>query len=493
MGKGKFIIMKKINIAILTTSLNSGGAERIAGLLSKELENKQMYNVYVFLLSTSNIIYEYGGMLVDIGQNGPFYEKEIKKNKIKYNIQISISFLEIMNFANVRTQIGERIILSERCVQSLMNPFLDAQELKIKRYYNLADEIVACSHGVKYDLEHNYKVQTSITTIYNFINKEKIQIEKEKNIEDDVLRFLNGTPYLLNVGRLDSQKNQSRLIKQFVHYRKKRPNIKLIILGSGDLKDKLSDLISENNEQENIAIFPYTKNPFMYMKNAVSLVITSHYEGLPNVVLEAMTVGCPIVSTDCLAGPRELLSDITTYDDTIDSLTICKRGILVPDQSSEDDLKTTYLADAMEKIVDNVDLRNEIINNQKIYMRDYSNNKIVKQWCKLIKKKDIKPKEGKFEDDIINVKKKICIYGAGKIGTYYYNILHEKYQIDSFVVSQKNNISDSYMGLPVYELRSLSYNNEQVQFIIGVGDNTQDDVVRGLKEKGYTDIVFPYI
>ena len=129
MGKGKFIIMKKINIAILTTSLNSGGAERIAGLLSKELENKQMYNVYVFLLSTSNIIYEYGGMLVDIGQNGPFYEKEIKKNKIKYNIQISISFLEIMNFANVRTQIGERIILSERCVQSLMNPFLDAQEL----------------------------------------------------------------------------------------------------------------------------------------------------------------------------------------------------------------------------------------------------------------------------------------------------------------------------------------------------------------------------
>lgn len=189
-----------------------------------------------FLLSTSNIIYEYGGMLVDIGQNGPFYEKEIKKNKIKYNIQISISFLEIMNFANVRTQIGERIILSERCVQSLMNPFLNAQELKIKRYYNLADEIVACSHGVKYDLEHNYKVQTSITTIYNFINKEKIQIEKEKNIEDDVLRFLNGTPYLLNVGRLDSQKNQSRLIKQFVHYRKKKTKHKINNFGERGLK-----------------------------------------------------------------------------------------------------------------------------------------------------------------------------------------------------------------------------------------------------------------
>ena len=86
------------NIAIISTSLNSGGAERIAGLLSKELS--KYYNVYLFLLSTDNIIYEYGGTIVDIGQSGPFYEYPIKIYKKLYDIEIAISFLEIMNFAN---------------------------------------------------------------------------------------------------------------------------------------------------------------------------------------------------------------------------------------------------------------------------------------------------------------------------------------------------------------------------------------------------------
>ena len=70
-----------MNIAIITTSLNSGGAERIAGLLSKELSSK--YNVYLFLLDTENIVYEYGGTIIDIRRCGPFYEYPIKLYKRK--------------------------------------------------------------------------------------------------------------------------------------------------------------------------------------------------------------------------------------------------------------------------------------------------------------------------------------------------------------------------------------------------------------------------
>ena len=61
------------NIAIISTSLNSGGAERIAGLLSKELS--KIYNVYLFLLSTENVIYEHGGIIVNIGSSFPFLEE----------------------------------------------------------------------------------------------------------------------------------------------------------------------------------------------------------------------------------------------------------------------------------------------------------------------------------------------------------------------------------------------------------------------------------
>ena len=131
-------IMK--NIAIIVTSLNGGGAERIAGLLSRELAKR--YQVYLFLLNAENIVYEYGGTIIDIRQSGPFYEYAIKVYKEKYNIDVAISFLEIMNFANIRTRGKERIIISERCVQSLIEPPLVSQTDKIKRYYNFADEAV---------------------------------------------------------------------------------------------------------------------------------------------------------------------------------------------------------------------------------------------------------------------------------------------------------------------------------------------------------------
>jgi len=66
-----------MNVAIIVTSLNSGGAERIAGLLSKELSKK--YNVYLFLLDTTDIVYDYEGTIVDVGQSGPFYEYPLQK------------------------------------------------------------------------------------------------------------------------------------------------------------------------------------------------------------------------------------------------------------------------------------------------------------------------------------------------------------------------------------------------------------------------------
>ena len=158
------------NLAIIVHSLNGGGAERIAGLLSKALSRD--YNVYLFLSSIEDIVYEYEGTIVNVGNSGPFYEYAIKMNKEKYNIDVSISFLEPMNFANIRTKGRDRVIVSERCVQSLLEPYHHSEAFKIKRYYNKADAVVACAEGVKYDLSENYNVkEDKIFTIYNFINK----------------------------------------------------------------------------------------------------------------------------------------------------------------------------------------------------------------------------------------------------------------------------------------------------------------------------------
>lgn len=479
-----------MNIAILVTSLNSGGAERIAGLLSKELSKE--YTVYLFLLSTENIVYEYGGTIVDVGVVNPFYEEAILYYKQKYKIEVSISFLEIMNFANIRTKRNDRVIVSERCTQSLIYPALEAQTYKIKKYYPYADEVVACSWGVKFDLEKNYGIGNEISVIYNFINKDNILSKAKEKLDCNLEEFLEGKEFFVNVGRLHEQKNQHRLIEQFEVFYQKNKNYKLLIIGSGELQQKLTSLIEKKKMENSIKIIPYISNPFAIIKRAKAMIVSSHYEGLPNAILEAMTIECPIVSTDCLAGPRELLADCIDYNVALDPIYIGKRGILVSDSESENIKTTTYMADALQRIAEDDELRKRLCENQKNYIEQYENINIIKKWVSIIKK--VKSNQGNdkgFENENIDSEKKVFIYGAGKIGTSYYNYLKDSYQIEGFIITQKEGEKDFYMGIPVYEIEDFPFDSNEVQIIIGVGDNTQDEVVRTLNRKGYRNIIFP--
>ena len=105
------------NIAILVWALKNGGAERIAGLLSVNLSRQ--YNVYLFVWDTSDIVYEYGGTLVDVsGKDMRSIEKNIREKKLELKIDCSISFLTGVNDLNIRLRVNDKIIISERCAQS---------------------------------------------------------------------------------------------------------------------------------------------------------------------------------------------------------------------------------------------------------------------------------------------------------------------------------------------------------------------------------------
>ena len=483
---------KEKNIAIIVTSLNGGGAERIAGLLSRELS--KIYNVYLFLLSTENIVYEYGGTIVDIGKSGPFYEYPIKKYKKIYKIDVSISFLEIMNFANVRTKGNDRIILSERSVQSLIIPSMDSQTYKIKKYYPFSDDIVTCSYGVKYDLENNYGIDGNITTIYNFVDKEHITEKSKETISQEAEMFLNGSPYFLAVGRLHDQKNHRRLIKQFSLFHKENKEIKLLIIGDGDLKDHLEKEITSLSLDKYVKLIPYTNNPFPYIKKSKALIVSSKYEGLPNIILEAMSMGCVIVSTDCLAGPRELLADINDYNTEISDIYIGKRGILVRNDISEDTGDTTYLSKAMKLVSKTSKMTDDMIDAQTIYMNNYTNENILKQWISLIESKKVS-KEVYIDKDVDQLKlyKNVYIYGAGLVGTSYYLRLKDSCNFKGFVVTNNTSGTKEYLGQPLFEVNRFPYDFEKSAFIIGVGDNSQDEVIKTLKEHGANFFLFPMI
>lgn len=167
------------NIAIISKGLNCRCEEKIAALLSKELT--KYYNVYLFLLSTEDIVYDYGGTIVNLGQSGSYYEYEIKFYKEVYKIDVAISFLEIMNFANIRSRGREKVVVSEHYVRSLTVSPAISRAIKIRRYYDFADKIVSSSEEATYDLVHNYRIKNKIETIYNTIDKENI--EKYTNYE----------------------------------------------------------------------------------------------------------------------------------------------------------------------------------------------------------------------------------------------------------------------------------------------------------------------
>ena len=377
------------NIAIILNCLYGGGAERVAGLLSKKLAKR--YRVYLFLFDVHHIVYEYGGTLVDLNvyaSNGIEYEEAIRMLKKQKKIDVSISFMEPLNYLNIKTRTDEKVIISERSIQSMFIPPHIAEEMQIKRYYQNADAMVACSYGVQWEQKTYYGIKIPITTIYNFINKDLIRQQACEAVETDIKDFLGDSEYYINIGRLVDQKNQEELIRQFIYFNIDS-NKKLLIMGSGDRREELEKMIAENNLATKVRIVSYDNNPFRYMSRAIGVLVTSRYEGLPNVILEAMTIGVPVVAYDCLSGTRELLDDNMDYSANIyEGVCIGKRGIIVQSNTSKDN--QYYFAKAMKLLLD-MKIRKQLIKKEISYMKGYSNDNLLCDWIKVIERKcDVK-------------------------------------------------------------------------------------------------------
>jgi glycosyltransferase involved in cell wall biosynthesis len=112
----------------------------------------------------------------------------------------------------------------------------------------------------------------------------------------------------LAVGRFTEQKAFDVLIRAFALVSKNH-RVRLIILGEGEERPDLEALIREYALEEEISMPGFVTNPYSYMAHAAAFVLSSRWEGLPTVLVEAMALGVPIISTDCPSGPREILLD----------------------------------------------------------------------------------------------------------------------------------------------------------------------------------------
>lgn len=160
---------------------------------------------------------------------------------------------------------------------------------------------------------------------------------------------------LLACGRLTKQKDYPTLFRAFA--RLSGPDLQLKILGDGDLRQSLMQISQDLGIADRVTFLGFQRDPFSHMRRADIFVLSSRWEGFGNVLVEAMAMGTPVVSTDCPHGPAEIIEDNQT-------------GLLVPTESPE------ALAAALQRLIDNPELRLQLGQAGQTRAQDFSASQI---------------------------------------------------------------------------------------------------------------------
>ena len=165
-----------------------------------------------------------------------------------------------------------------------------------------ADKIIVNSYDFKKDLKKKFKVNS--TCIYNPLDKKDI-IKKSKVSKKKLFNKNNGLK-IINVGRLTFQKDQMTLLKA-LNELKTKLKFQAVIMGNGILKRKLDYYIKSHGMSKLVRIISYQINPYPYIKQSNLFILSSSFEGLPNVLLEALVLNKFVISSNCRTGPKEIL------------------------------------------------------------------------------------------------------------------------------------------------------------------------------------------
>jgi glycosyltransferase involved in cell wall biosynthesis len=175
-----------------------------------------------------------------------------------------------------------------------------------KKLYPQADGIITVSHGAANDLAHVLDLPFDrIDVIYNPVVTPELHERADRMVEHPWFSA-DGPPVIIGVGRLDPEKDFLTLLRASNIVRKNR-NIRLMILGEGPERLTLESLVHELGMTDVVTLPGFVENPLPFIANASVLVLTSRFEGLSNVLIEALACGTPVVATDCPGGPTEIL------------------------------------------------------------------------------------------------------------------------------------------------------------------------------------------
>jgi len=199
----------------------------------------------------------------------------------------------------------------------------------------------------------------------------------------------------INLGRLARQKGQWFLIRSFRDVVDHHPHAKLFILGDGVLRSKLEQLITDLELTDNVYLLEEQKNVFPFLKESDCFVLSSLWEGLPLVLIEALTMDLPIISVDCKTGPREVLCPELDLGGRVSYPYLGEHAILtmpLPNQLILSPVKEVpltegeeMLSDLMIRMIEDSQLGKNY-SNSRVIAENFDKEKIISKWDKLLKK-----------------------------------------------------------------------------------------------------------
>jgi len=312
--------LRQFHIALFLPNLGGGGAERVFTNLANAFVEKGMSVDFVLGKAEGPNLSQIDRRinLVDLGTNSVYgWIRPMKRYLKERHPELILSGLHHANltalYANMLMLSGTktRIIVSvhgtlSHDIGKSRKKLAKAIPLLVRIFYPKADKIICVSNGVAQELINKYHLPKSkIQVIYNPVVTEDMFKKAEEPLSHPWFQP-EQPPVILGVGRLTAAKDFETLIKAFALVRKKT-EARLMILGEGSERAKLEQLVKQLGLQNDVCMPGFVDNPYKYMKHSSVFVLSSRWEGLPTVLIEAIALGLPVVSTDCPSGPAEIL------------------------------------------------------------------------------------------------------------------------------------------------------------------------------------------
>jgi glycosyltransferase involved in cell wall biosynthesis len=317
---------KKIKVLFFISSLAGGGAERVMVDILSYIDKSRIEPTLALLYPYDNAPYkeylpEDVKVVVVERKSDSFFSKikqfaDFIKTVHKEKPRVILSMLTHNNIMAISVGLIFRIKVIA-CEHIILSEFIKTRggekilwfpvSMLVKALYRFADRVIAVSNGIKSDLIEEFNIAAhKIQVIYNPVDINRIT--ELSSMPPEHPFFKDHIPIVIAIGRLVCQKGFDNLLRAF-NLVIQEMDARLIVVGEGPEKEYLEKMVQDFGITDKVFLIGFQRNPYQFLSGADVFVLSSNFEGLPMVILEAMACGTPVIATDCRSGPGEILQN----------------------------------------------------------------------------------------------------------------------------------------------------------------------------------------